>query len=88
MIPRWNPFTNWDWLQQRVGDQWIQLAAFAELGRVAPTWDLETLHSHMKWDAGFGVRAFVKSGLLVRVDVAGSPEGVGVQMIVDQPFQF
>jgi hypothetical protein len=28
------------------------------------------------------------TGMLVRLDVAGSPEGVGVQMMVDHPFQF
>jgi hypothetical protein len=87
MIPRWNPFTSWRWFQDRVGVEWIQLVPFAELGRVAPSWNLRDLHSSMKWDLGFGVRALAK-GLLVRVDVAGSPEGVGIQMMVDHPFQF
>jgi len=87
VIPRWNPFTSWRWFQDRVGVEWIQLVPFAELGRVAPSWNLGDLHSSMKWDLGFGVRALAK-GLVVRVDLAGSPEGAGVQMMVDHPFQF
>jgi hypothetical protein len=87
MIPRWNPFTSWRWLQERLGVDWIQLVPFAELGRVAPSWNVGELHSSMKWDLGFGVRALAK-GVLVRVDVAGSPEGGAVQMMVEHPFQF
>jgi len=41
----------------------------------------------MKWDLGFGVRVLAK-GLLVRVDLAGCPEGAAVQMMVGHPFQF
>jgi hypothetical protein len=87
MVPRWNPFTSWRWVQERLGVEWIQLAPFAEVGRVAPSWDLEKLHSSLKWDVGFGVRALAM-GLLLRLDVAGSPEGACVQMMVDHPFQF
>jgi len=87
MIPRWNPFMSWSWLQEQLGVDWIQLVPFAELGRVAPSWDLSELHSSMKWDLGFGVRVLAK-GLLVRVDLAGSPEGAAVQMMVGHPFQF
>jgi hypothetical protein len=87
MIPRWNPLARSRWVQERFGVEWIQLVPFAELGRVAPSWDLGELHSSMKWDLGFGLRALAK-GLLVRLDLAGSPEGVGVQMMVDHPFQF
>jgi hypothetical protein len=41
----------------------------------------------MKWDVGFGLRAWAQ-GLVARVDVAYSDEGFGVQMMVGQPFQF
>ncbi len=40
-----------------------------------------------QWDAGLGIRAFAK-GLVVRIDTAVSDEGVWVQMMVNQPFQF
>ncbi len=37
--------------------QWIQYVVAAEAGRVAPQYDLGTLHTDMKWDLGFGIRA-------------------------------
>jgi hypothetical protein len=61
--------------------------AFVEVGRVAPDWDPGTLHSSMKWSAGFGIRAWA-SGFVLRVDSALSEEGASVQMMMSQPFQF
>ena len=87
LIPDWNPFDHWPLIQKYLGVQWLQFVPFVELGRVAPEWDLNNLHSSMKWDVGLGLRAMAK-GLVVRVDTAGSDEGVGVQMMVSQPFQF
>ncbi len=87
LIPRWNPFERWDWIQKYVGIQWLQFVPFVELGRVSPSWSLDELHSDMKWDAGFSIRAMAK-GLVVRVDTAFSEEGLGVQMMVSQPFQY
>jgi hypothetical protein len=87
MIPVWNPFNNWSWLQQYVGVQWVQIVPFVEAGRVAPSWNLNELNSAMKWDAGLGFRAMAK-GLVVRIDLAGSSEGGSVAMMVSQPFQF
>jgi len=86
-IPAWNPFAKWDWLQKHVGVQWWQAVLFGEVGRVAPEWDLNELHSDMKWDAGAGIRLMAK-GLVVRLDAAYSREDFGVQMMVSQPFQF
>jgi hypothetical protein len=34
-----------------------------------------------------GVRVWAK-GVVARIDAAYSPEGVGVQMMIAQPFQF
>lgn len=87
LIPRWNPFNRWDWLQKYVGIQWLQFAPFVEVGRVAPSWNLETLHSDMKWSVGLGLRAWAK-GIVVRIDSAVSEEDFKVQMMVAQPFQF
>jgi hypothetical protein len=56
-------------------------------GMVAPEWSFSRLHSDMKWDAGLGIRASAK-GIVIRVDSAYSDEGVGVQMMISQPFQF
>ncbi|WP_298772012.1 BamA/TamA family outer membrane protein [uncultured Shewanella sp.] len=84
VIPQWNPFPHIP-LINRLKIPFWQWAVFAELGRVAPKWEIETLHSHMRWNAGVGMRAFV-NGMLVRMDFATSEEGGQVQMIVDQPF--
>jgi outer membrane protein assembly factor BamA len=87
MIPEWNPFDHWEWLQRHLGVQWVQLVPFAEVGRVAPDWGIERLHSDMKWDAGFGFR-FLAKGLVLRIDSAYCDEGFGAQMMISQPFQF
>ena len=87
LIPRWNPFKHWDWIQKYVGIQWLQFVPFVEIGRVAPSWNIETLHSDMKWSAGLGLRAWAK-GIVARIDFAASEEDFKVQMMVAQPFQF
>jgi len=87
MIPHWNPFERWDRIQKYVGIQWLQFVPFVEVGRVAPEWDLDRLHSDMKWDVGLGIRAWAQ-GIVIRIDSAYSDEGVGVQMMIAQPFQF
>ena len=87
MIPEWNPFNAWPAFQNYANVEWLQLVPFAELGRVAPNWDLGTLHSNMKWSAGLGIRAWA-SGFVLRVDTALSAEGASVQMMISQPFQF
>jgi hypothetical protein len=87
LIPRWNPFDGWPWLQKYLGVQWIQIVPFFEIGRVAPSWNIEELHSDMKWDAGLGLRLWAK-GIVARIDAAVSDEGAQVQMMISQPFQF
>jgi hypothetical protein len=87
LIPEWNPFAHIDWMQRYLGVEWLQLVTFAETGRVAPAWSVSELHSTMKCDAGIGVRAMAK-GIVVRMDIAGSKEGLAISMIVGQPFQF
>ena len=87
LIPRWNPFSRSEWLQRHLGVQWIQLVPFAEVGRVAPSWNLNELHRDMKWCLGAGVRAWAK-GIVARIDGAASEEGFKMQMMVGHPFQF
>jgi hypothetical protein len=87
LIPKWNPFEYWDWLQRQLDVQWIQLVPFVEVGRVASEYNLERLHSDMKWDAGLGFR-FLAKGLVLRIDSAYGDEGLGVQMMISQPFQW
>jgi outer membrane protein assembly factor BamA len=87
VIPEWNPFDAWPGFQSYANVEWLQFVPFVELGRVAPEWNWRTLHSSMRWSAGFGIRAWA-SGFVVRVDTALSEEGAGVQMMISQPFQF
>ena len=87
MVPNWNFLNRIPLFEDRIGVEWIQLVAFAEAARVAPAYQLGTLHEDMHWDVGLGFRAWAK-GLVGRIDVAYSEEGFGVQMMVAQPFQF
>ncbi len=87
MVPQWNFLDRSQFLEERIGIDWIQLVAFADIGRVAPHYEVGTLHEDMHWDAGFGLRAWAK-GMIGRIDLAYSEEGVGVQMMIGQPFQF
>ena len=41
---------------------------FAETGIVNDEWDLDELHSDMKWTLGGGVRLMVE-GVIVRIDI-------------------
>lgn len=83
-IISWNPFNLWS-VTEKLNVHWLQLAAFAELGRVAPEWDIETLHTDMKWSAGGGIRIFMNN-LILRVDSAFGNEGMFLQMYVDHAF--
>jgi outer membrane protein assembly factor BamA len=87
VIPEWNPFDRLPGIQRRLGVQWIQLVAFVEAGRVAPSWQFTQWGSALKWDAGLGVR-FQARGLMARIDFCRSREQTGVQMMVGHPFQF
>jgi hypothetical protein len=58
VIPEWNPFAGWQAFQRYADVKWLQFVPFGEVGRVAPDWDLSTLHSNMKWTSGFGIRAW------------------------------
>jgi hypothetical protein len=87
LIPEWNPFNDWPRVQKALNVRWLQFVPFFEIGRVAPEYDLERLHSDMRWNAGFGIRAWAQ-GIVIRIDTAYSREGVGIQMMIAQPFQF
>jgi hypothetical protein len=87
LIPRWNPFKRWDCIQKYVGIEWLQFVSLAGIGRMASSWNFETLHSDMKWSLGLGLKAWAK-GIVVRIDTAASDEDFKVQMMVAHPFQF
>lgn len=63
---------------------WWQFVGFAEMGRVAPEWNVRTLHSNMKNDLGVGVRAMALRSI-VRLDLAFSNETWQVYVMVGHP---
>ena len=71
----------------RIRIEWLQFVPYVEVGRVAPSWNVSELHTDMKWNVGLGLRLWAK-GLVARIDTAVSDEGLGVAMMVSQPFQF
>ncbi len=83
-IINWNPFNLWS-VTEKLNVHWLQLAAFFELGRVSPEWNLSALHTDMKWSAGGGIRIFMNN-LILRMDGAYSKEGFYMQMFVDHAF--
>lgn len=84
MIPGWQPLPRIRELR-RADIDWWQMAAFVELGRVAPTWQLEALHDDLQWDVGLSLRLFAKKAL-VRIDFAVGPEDWAVLIDLSQPF--
>ncbi|MEH6550389.1 MAG: BamA/TamA family outer membrane protein [Pseudomonadales bacterium] len=80
----YNPVKNIDWLRFLHLD-WFQLVAFAEAGRVAPEYKIDTLLSDVKTDLGVGIRAMT-AGVIVRFDIAHSEEGTNFWFMVGHPF--
>lgn len=80
----WNPL-NYFSLTKSIGVDFFQLVGFADIGRVAPHWKINTLHTDMKWSIGGGLRAYM-GGLVARVDVAKGKDDIMVQMFIDHPF--
>jgi hypothetical protein len=85
MIPRWHPLGEIQWLKRFLQIDWWQFVPFVEVGRVAPSWNLDTLHTDMRYTAGLGIRALVNR-MVLRVDAGKSSEGIEVQMMISHPF--
>ncbi len=85
VIPEWNPWADINWINNWLDIDWWQIVPFAELGRVAPSYDLGELHKDMKWDAGIGIRFMAKKSVL-RLDWAASEESTGLWFMFGQTF--
>jgi len=81
---KWNPFPDIP-LINSLRIPWWQWIGFVEAGRVHDEWDLDELHSDMKWTVGGGIRLMVE-GVVVRVDLGVSEEQSEVQMFIGQTF--
>ncbi len=84
IIPEWQPLPEIEWLDFLDIDWW-QLVLFAELGRVAPEWSLDTLHEDMKFDGGVSLRMLI-SKAVGRLDVGFSDESSSVTVLIGHPF--
>ena len=84
LIPRWDPFGKMK-IARPLGWRWWQFVLIAELGRVAPTWQLSTLHEQMKWSAGVGARLMLGKRVF-RLSLNGSDEAVQVWFLTGQSF--
>ena len=79
-----NPLDGISWLRFLEIDWW-QFVPFVEVGRVAPKWEISTLHKDMKWAAGLGLR-FMTRKTVVRFDATFAEESAGLWFFVGQPF--
>jgi len=82
LIPEFNPMHNQEW--SPIPIDWFQAVLFAEVGRVAPEYDLRLLDD-MKYDAGFSFRALA-ARMPVRFDMAFGSEGSSMWVMIKQPF--
>ncbi|GMQ49094.1 BamA/TamA family outer membrane protein [Vibrio sp. 10N] len=80
----YNPLKEVSWLNFLRVD-WIQLVGFVEVGRVGAAYTANELLTDLKYDAGGSVRALM-AGLVVRADLAKSPESTNFWIMVDHPF--
>ena len=84
IIPEWQPLLSNPILKYFELD-WMQLAFFAEAGRVAPEWDIEELMTDLKFDAGVGLRAMLMKSVF-RLDLSVGEEGSRVVAMYGQAF--
>ncbi len=84
LIPYWNPLNKIEILKG-ADIAWIQFVTFLEIGRVSDEYAPEKLFHHMKGDGGVGIRVLTGDTLL-RIDVAGSYEGVQIWANLGQAF--
>jgi hypothetical protein len=83
LIPRLNPLADQTWTIIPI--DWFQVVLFAEVGRVAPEYDLRDFFSDMKYDVGFSLRALAAK-LPVRFEMAFGGEGSSMWFMINQPF--
>ena len=83
IIPTFNPLKKQNWLP--ISIDWFQLVTYVEIGRVAPEYNVKALHTDMKYDVGFSLRALAAS-VPVRFEMAYGLEGMSMWVMVKQPF--
>lgn len=84
LMPEWQPLGKTALLDP-LKIRWWQIVGLAEMGRVAPSWDLNTLHSDMKYDFGIGLRGMFNTSI-GRLDLVISEEGFTFVAMLGQSF--
>ena len=84
LMPEWQPFGKVDLLDP-LKIRWWQIVGLVEAGRVAPSWDLSTLHTDMKYDVGVGLRGMFHASV-GRLDFVVSEEGFSISAMLGQTF--
>ncbi|VGO16561.1 hypothetical protein PDESU_05152 [Pontiella desulfatans] len=84
VMPEWQPFGEIEFLDPLM-IRWWQFVALAEVGRVAPGWNVETLHTDMKHSYGLGIRGMFNTGI-GRLDFVFCDEGFSLVAMFGQTF--
>ncbi len=84
VMPEWQPFGKIGLLDP-LKIRWWQIVGLVEAGRVAPSWDVSTLHSDMKYDVGIGLRGMFHASV-GRIDFVVSDEGFAFSAMLGQTF--
>ncbi|MFV2055258.1 MAG: BamA/TamA family outer membrane protein [Thiohalomonadales bacterium] len=84
LIPKSDWLRKIDWLSF-LSLEWWEFVAFYEIGRVAPDWDVNTLHTDMKSDVGLGIRILMKR-TIGRMDISYSEEDTRLWLMLGHPF--
>lgn len=84
IMPEWQPLGRVDTLDP-LKIRWWQIIGLVEVGRVAPQWDFETLHSDMKYDFGIGLRGMFDRAI-GRIDFVVCDEGMSITAMLGQAF--
>lgn len=84
VMPEWQPFGKVGVLDP-LKIRWWQIVGLVEAGRVAPSWDVETLHTDMKYDVGIGLRGMFHASV-GRLDFVVSDEGFSFSAMLGQTF--
>lgn len=83
-IPAWQPLRDVKMLDFADIQYW-QWVLFAEVGQVAPHWNVSGLHDDLHFDGGISLRGMLHSAVC-RLDIAVSEEGSRVTAMYGQPF--
>ncbi len=83
IIPYLNPLKKKKWMPINI--DWFQVVSFAEMGNVAPEFNLKELHTNLKWDVGMSLRALA-ANLPIRYDLAYGAEGLNMWVMINETF--